>query len=83
VDLLFINGDHSNDGVKMDFERFSPLVTAGGIVVFPDIVPGAEASMGGVPRFWWELKKDRRHLEFVKSWQQGGWGIGVLPATGA
>jgi hypothetical protein len=35
--------------------------------------------VGGVPRFWRELKATRRHLEFVKSWQQGGWGIGVLP----
>jgi hypothetical protein len=30
------------------------------------------------------LKQNRRHLEFVKSWQQGGWGIGVLlPEAGA
>ena len=83
LDLLFIDGDHSYDGVKKDFEMYSPLVAKGGTIAFHDIVDGAEASVGGVPKFWRELKATRRHLEFVKSWQQGGWGIGVLPEVGA
>ena len=83
LDLLFIDGDHSYEGVKKDFEMYSPLVAKGGVVAFHDIVDGAEASVGGVPKFWRELKATRRHLEFVKSWQQGGWGIGVLPEFSA
>ena len=83
IDLLFIDGDHSYNGVKKDFEMYSPLVAKDGTIAFHDIVDGAEASVGGVPRFWRELKQNRRHLEFVKSWQQGGWGIGVLPEFGA
>lgn len=79
LDLLFIDGDHSYEGVKKDFEMYSPLVATGGTIAFHDIVDGPEASVGGVPKFWRGLKQDRRHLEFVKSWQQGGWGIGVLP----
>jgi predicted O-methyltransferase YrrM len=79
LDLLFIDGDHSYDGVKKDFEMFSPLVPPTGIIGFHDIVDGPEIYVGGVPRFWRELKQTRPHLEFVKSWQQGGWGIGVLP----
>jgi cephalosporin hydroxylase len=78
LDLLFIDGDHSYDGVKKDFEMYSRLVAKGGTIAFHDIVEGAEASVGGVPRFWRELKQTRRHSEFVKSWQQDGWGIGVL-----
>jgi len=83
LDLLFIDGDHSYDGVKKDFEMYSPLVGAGGTIAFHDIVDRLDAGACGVPRFWRELKQNRRHLEFVKNWQQGGWGIGVLPEVGA
>ncbi len=83
LDLLFIDGDHSYAGVKKDFELYSTLVAPGGTIAFHDIVDGAEASVGGVPQFWRELKTTRHHVEFVKSWQQGGWGIGVLPGVGA
>lgn len=83
LDLLFIDGDHSYDGVKQDFEMYSPLVADGGKVAFHDIVDRQETGACGVPAFWRELKQNRRRLEFVKSWQQGGWGIGVLPDVGA
>jgi cephalosporin hydroxylase len=84
LDLLFIDGDHSYEGVKKDFEMYSPLVAGGGVMAFHDIVDGPKACVGDSPRFWRELKQNRRHLEFVKSWQQGGWGIGVLlPEAGA
>ena len=80
LDLLFIDGDHSYDGVKTDFEMYAPLVSSNGIIAFHDIVEGPGSA--GVPRFWRELKQTRPHREFVKNWQQGGWGIGVLtPAT--
>jgi len=49
-----------------------------GIVAFHDIVPGPEKNVGGVPRFWKEIKKKYKHLEIVKSWKQGGYGIGVI-----
>jgi predicted O-methyltransferase YrrM len=79
LDLLFIDGDHSYEGVKMDFEMYSHLVARDGIIAFHDIVDGPETAVGGVPKFWRELKPGRQHLEFVKDWKQGGWGIGVLP----
>lgn len=79
LDLLFIDGDHSYSGVKKDFEMYSPLVAPDGLIAFHDIAPGHEASVGGVPRFWSEIKQTRNAVEFVKNWEQGGWGIGVLP----
>ena len=39
VDFLFIDGDHSYEGVKKDFEMYSPLVRKGGIIAFHDIIP--------------------------------------------
>lgn len=82
VDFLFIDGDHSYDGVKADYEMYGPLVRPGGLIAFHDIVPGDAAEVGGVPAFWQDLKT-REHgrrpvSEFVESWQQGGFGIGLL-----
>ena len=36
LDLLFIDGDHTLDGVKNDFERYSKYVKKGGYIVFDD-----------------------------------------------
>jgi predicted O-methyltransferase YrrM len=36
IDLLFIDGDHSFDGVIADFNMYSDLVAVGGFVVFDD-----------------------------------------------
>ena len=35
-DVLIIDGDHTLDGVKSDFLRYSPLVKEGGYIVFDD-----------------------------------------------
>lgn len=35
-DFIFIDGDHSTEGVKMDFEMYGPLVRKGGIIGFHD-----------------------------------------------
>ncbi len=39
LDILFIDGDHTYEGVKRDFELWSPLVQPGGYVIFHDILP--------------------------------------------
>ena len=36
IDMVFIDGDHSYDGVKSDWELFSPHVSRFGVVVFHD-----------------------------------------------
>lgn len=36
VDIAFIDGDHSYEGVKIDFERFGRRVRVGGAVLFDD-----------------------------------------------
>jgi len=78
VDFLFIDGDHTYEGVKRDFEMYSPLVREGGIVAFHDIVPGPSEYVGGVPKFWGEVKMKYKYLEIVEDWHQGGYGIGVI-----
>ena len=36
IDLLLIDGDHSEKGVRADWEQWSPFVVPGGIVIFHD-----------------------------------------------
>ncbi|XSG82625.1 MAG: class I SAM-dependent methyltransferase [Methyloligella sp. ZOD6] len=35
-DVLIIDGDHTYDGVKFDFEHYAPMVKIGGYVIFDD-----------------------------------------------
>jgi cephalosporin hydroxylase len=82
IDFLFIDGDHTLDGVKQDFEMYSPLVRAGGLVAFHDIIPcktaNPAASTIQVPEFWQSIKGRYRHDEFLEPAGQLSMGIGVL-----
>ena len=78
LDLLFIDGDHTYEGVKKDFELYVPLAANNGIIAFHDIVPGAPECVGGVPLFWNEIKNHYDYLEIISSKIQQGFGIGIL-----
>lgn len=56
LDFLFIDGDHSYDGVKKDYEDYSPFVRKGGVIAFHDIVKRDYDPSIEVWRFWQELK---------------------------
>jgi predicted O-methyltransferase YrrM len=77
LDLLFIDGDHTRDGVLSDLRLYSQLVRQGGSVVLHDIVPGPPEMVGGVPDVWQKLPSSAKST-IVKSWQQGGYGLGIL-----
>jgi predicted O-methyltransferase YrrM len=82
VDFLFIDGDHSYEGVSRDFELYSPLVAEAGLVAFHDILPsrpGGHGDPGGVPAVWSAIKKERRiEAELIEDADWGSCGIGVL-----
>lgn len=78
IDLLFIDGDHTYEGVKKDFEMYSPLVRKGGIIAFHDIVPHPPETRCLVSKFWNEVKHSYSFLEIVRDWSQKWAGIGVL-----
>lgn len=78
LDYLFIDGDHTYEGVKRDFEMYSPFVRSGGMVAFHDIAVHTKARSCEVDRFWNEIKEGFQHLEFIEDPNQGWAGIGVL-----
>lgn len=86
VDLLFIDGDHSYEGVRQDFEDYTPLVNVSGIIALHDINPDNRTRYGSVTpnnsgdvhRFWTEVKKKYRHIQCVDDPNQDGYGIGIL-----
>lgn len=68
-DVLFLDGDHTYQGVKQDFEMYSPLVNKGGIIIFHDIMDSAMHRQHNcyVSRFWDEVKlshKDNSPTEY-------------------
>jgi predicted O-methyltransferase YrrM len=78
LDFLFIDGDHSYDGVKQDFDDYAPWVRPGGVVALHDIHPHSRGWGGDVPRFWRELRAGRTGVELIADPGQDGFGIGVI-----
>lgn len=85
VDLLFIDGDHSYEGVKQDFENFFPLVKLGGYIAFHDIVDSLHHRSNGcfVAPFWNEIKDIYPSWEFIDKNEYPGcpsdsMGIGII-----
>jgi hypothetical protein len=78
VDLLFIDGDHSAEGVRKDWEMYRGLLSPDGITAFHDIQPN-EATLG-VHQLWREIQRNpqRSTTQFNI---EGPWGgIGVVLA---
>lgn len=76
VDLILIDGDHSYDGVKGDFENCLQLNPK--YVVFHDITNDA---CPGTVSFWQEIKSQYKHFEFTDQYESvnGSYlGIGLI-----
>ena len=82
LDFVMIDGDHTYDGVRRDFELYAPLVRDGGLIAFHDIVPHPLVPSVEVHRLWAELRPQYEHEEFVHPSDElgfGQWGgIGLL-----
>jgi cephalosporin hydroxylase len=82
IEFLFIDGDHSFEGVSRDFELYAPLVAPGGMIALHDIVEHPDYPVCQVDRLWCRLRDDYRHVEYIVPGHERGWGpwagIGVL-----
>jgi cephalosporin hydroxylase len=79
-EFVFIDADHTYQAVKADWENYRPLVTAGGVVAFHDIV---ERPGYGVSELWDEIKAETgaRWMEIGQTVEPGNesrCGIGVV-----
>jgi hypothetical protein len=75
IDLLHIDGFHSYDAVKTDFETWCPKAAPGAIVLFHDVQ--ARMKDFGAWRFWRELEAEHETFLF-----HHGYGLGVLRMPG-
>jgi cephalosporin hydroxylase len=78
IDFLFIDGDHTYEGVKDDFERYSPFVSEGGLIAFHDIVNIEHDPDCEVDRFWHELREEYETTEIVADPEQDRGGVGLV-----
>lgn len=77
IDFLFIDGDHTYDGVKKDFEMYQPFVKKNGLIAFHDIV-SSNVKECEVSKFWNEIKSQYNYIEIINDQNQKWAGIGIL-----
>jgi predicted O-methyltransferase YrrM len=78
VDLLFIDGDHSYEGVKADFHSYRQWVAPNGIVGLHDIAHSDEHRTIKVARFWRELTTQGLQLQSIIAKPGVSPGIGIV-----
>ena len=79
LDAVFIDGDHTYEGVKRDYEMYSPLVRSRGLIGFHDIVHHVGDKHCKVEKLWKEIKATGAQVtDIINSPKQGKCGIGVL-----
>jgi hypothetical protein len=75
IDLLHIDGFHTYEAVRCDFDTWYPKVAPGGIVLFHDIA--ARIMDFGAWRYWSDLTRSHETFTF-----RHGFGLGVLRKPG-
>lgn len=86
IDLLFIDGDHTYEGVKNDLMFYLPFLASNGHIAFHDILPAHREADGGfvngwvieVDQLWLKVKLFGPYREFVESTTQHANGIGIV-----
>lgn len=78
ISFLYIDADHTYEGVKKDFLKYSPLLNSPALIAFHDIAVNPPEPGCGVNKFWEEIKTGYRHEELIADKDQIGSGIGIL-----
>ncbi len=77
-DALFIDGDHSYEGAKRDFDTYGDMVREGGLILLHDIATFRPEV--GVPKLWEFIKIKHKVKEYIgkHTIDIPGGGIGVV-----
>lgn len=73
IDFLFIDGDHSYEAVKRDYENYSTMVRKGGIIAIHDVTLETNPTVS-VFKFWREIEDITDSLTI----SLGGTGVGIV-----
>jgi cephalosporin hydroxylase len=76
VDFLFIDGDHTYEGVKKDFEMYKPLVKKGGFIGLHDVWIQDNEGVK-VWKFWEEIASTYAFNRITFHFE-GGTGTGLI-----
>jgi predicted O-methyltransferase YrrM len=77
VDFVFIDGDHSYETARSDYERFGALVRPGGLIALHDIVDDRHVPASQVHRLWGELEQTSRVEAILDQDSVPGAGMGI------
>ncbi len=77
VNLLHIDGFHSYESVRQDFESWLPKMGKNGIILMHDVHVRRDSF--GVYKFWKEIKAQYKTIEFVDSHGLGVVFLGEVP----
>ena len=78
ADVLFIDADHTYEGVAADYHGYRPVVRPGGLIVFHDIVPHPYVPSVGVRDLWTEISELWPSTEIITDREARWGGIGIL-----
>lgn len=77
IDVLFIDGDHTENGARKDFNTYKKYVKDGGIIGLHDILKSDHHKKLNchVYKFWEELTKKYNAQAIIKDTKWGGIGV--------
>lgn len=81
IDFLFIDGDHSYEGAKLDFLMYGPMVRDGGVIAFHDLMTPTSGKQDHIQvgRLWREIQHAGYVTQELWAEESPSWGgIGIV-----